>query len=102
MNNYNEFRQALDADLTSLLLLLPKEFSSQQFIGAVKELLHNEYSRILNGRSYRSVNVWLSRWYLQGLSESSVIVKIDRKKEVMTENRSKSHNQMWRKNETLD
>ena len=44
MNDYNEFRQTLDANLMPLLLLLPKEFSSQQFISAVKVLLHNEYS----------------------------------------------------------
>ena len=96
MNDYNEFRQTLDANLMPLLLLLPKEFSSQQFISAVKVLLHNEYSRILNGRSYRSVNVWLSRWYLQGLSESGIIEKIDRKKEIQTENGYASRNQVWR------
>lgn len=98
MNNYNEFKQALDADLTSLLLLLPKEFSSQQFIDAIRALLPNEYAGMLSGRSYKALNVWVSRWYLQGLFESGVIEKIDRKKEVLTENRSKSRNQMWRRN----
>ena len=97
MNNYNEFKQALDADLTSLLLLLPKEFSSQQFIDAIRALLPNEYAGMLSGRSYKALNVWVSRWYLQGLFESGVIEKIDRKKEVLTENRSKSRNQMWRR-----
>ena len=98
MNNYNEFRQALDADLTSLLLLLPKEFSSRQFIDAIRALIPNEYAGMLSGRSYKALNVWVSRWYLQGLFESGVIEKIDRKKEVLTENRSKSRNQMWRRN----
>lgn len=98
MNNYNEFKQALDADLTSLLLLLPREFSSQQFIDAIRALLPNEYAGMLSGRSYKALNVWVSRWYLQGLFESGVIEKIDRKKEVLTENRSKSRNQMWRRN----
>ena len=98
MNNYNEFKQALDADLTSLLLLLPKEFSSQQFIDAIRALLPNEYAGMLSGRSYKALNVWVSRWYLQRLFESGVIEKIDRKKEVLTENRSKSRNQMWRRN----
>ena len=97
MNNYNEFRQALDADLTSLLLLLPKEFSSRQFIDAIRALLPNEYAGMLSGRSYKALNVWVSRWYLQGLFESGVIEKIDRKKEVLTENRSKSRNQIWRR-----
>lgn len=97
MNNYNEFKQALDADLISLLLLLPKEFSSQQFIDAIRALLPNEYAGMLSGRSYKALNVWVSRWYLQGLFESGVIEKIDRKKEVLTENRSKSRNQMWRR-----
>ena len=97
MNNYNEFKQPLDADLTSLLLLLPKEFSSQQFIDAIRALLPNEYAGMLSGRSYKALNVWVSRWYLQGLFESGVIEKIDRKKEVLTENRSKSRNQMWRR-----
>lgn len=97
MNNYNEFKQALDADLTSLLLLLPREFSSQQFIDAIRALLPNEYAGMLSGRSYKALNVWVSRWYLQGLFESGVIEKIDRKKEVLTENRSKSRNQMWRR-----
>ena len=64
MNNYNEFKQALDADLTSLLLLLPKEFSSQQFIDAIRALLPNEYAGMLSGRSYKALNVWMSRWYL--------------------------------------
>ena len=97
MNNYNEFRQALDADLTSLLLLLPKEFSSRQFIDAIRALIPNEYAGMLSGRSYKALNVWVSRWYLQGLFESGVIEKIDRKKEVLTENRSKSRNQIWRR-----
>lgn len=102
MINYKEFKQMLDANRSSILLLLSKEFTSRQFIDAIRALIPNEYAGMLSGRSYKALNVWVSRWYLQGLFESGVIEKIDRKKEVLTENRSKSHNQMWRKNETLD
>lgn len=97
MNNYNEFRQALDVHLTFLLLLLPKEFSSQRFIDAIRALLPNEYAGMLSGRSYKALNVWVSRWYLQGLFESGVIEKIDRKKEIRTENGNVSQNQVWRR-----
>lgn len=102
MINYKEFKQMLDANLSSILLLLSKEFTSRQFIDAIRALLPNEYAGMLSGRSYKALNVWVSRWYLQGLFESGVIEKIDWKKEVLTENRSKSRNQIWRKNETLD
>lgn len=98
MITYNEFRQILDDKRSSILLLLSTEFTSRQFIDAIRALIPNEYAGMLSGRSYKALNVWVSRWYLQGLFDSGVIEKIDRKKEVLTENRSKSRNQMWRRN----
>ena len=97
MINYKEFKQMLDANRSSILLLLSKEFTSRQFIDAIRALIPNEYAGMLSGRSYKALNVWVSRWYLQGLFESGVIEKIDRKKEVLTENRSKSRNKIWRR-----
>ena len=97
MISYNEFRLVLNNNLTSILSLLSKEFTSQQFIDAIRALLPNEYARILNGNSYRSVNVWISRWYLLDLSKKGVIVKRDHQRSIQTNNGNKSINQVRKK-----
>ena len=98
MNDYSFFEDILEANIRDILILLPIEFTTKQFIDAIRVLLPNEYADILSGRSYKSINEWLSRWYLQGLSERGQITKINRKQLVLTTNGNRSLNQIWRKN----
>lgn len=97
MNDLRFFEDILEANVRNILLLLPMEFTAKQFIGATKDLLPNEYANILSGRSYKSLNVWISRWYLQGLSERGQIVKLNRTQPILTTNGNKSQNRVWRK-----
>ena len=98
MNDYSFFEDILEANIRDILILLPIEFTTKQFIDAIRVLLPNEYADILSGRSYKSINAWLSRWYLQGLSERGQIAKINRKQLILTTNGNRSLNQIWRKN----
>ena len=98
MNDYRFFEDILEANIRDILILLPIEFTTKQFIDAIRVLLPNEYADILSGRSYKSTNAWLSRWYLQGLSERGQITKINRKQLILTINGNRSVNQIWRKN----
>lgn len=98
MNDYSFFEDILEANIRDILILLPIEFTTKQFIDAIRVLLPNEYADILSGRSYKSINEWLSRWYLQGLSERGQITKINRKQLILTTNGNRSLNQIWRKN----
>ena len=98
MNDYRFFEDILEANIRDILILLPIEFTTKQFIDAIRVLLPNEYANILSGRSYKSINAWLSRWYLQGLSERGQITKINRKQLILTTNGNRSLNQIWRKN----
>ena len=98
MNDYSFFEDILEANIRDILILLPIEFTTKQFIDAIRVLLPNEYADILSGRSYKSINAWLSRWYLQGLSERGQITKINRKQLILTINGNRSLNQIWRKN----
>ena len=98
MNDYSFFEDILEANIRDILILLPIEFTTKQFIDAIRVLLPNEYADILSGRSYKSTNAWLSRWYLQGLSERGQITKINRKQLILTTNGNRSLNQIWRKN----
>ena len=98
MNDYRFFEDILEANIRDILILLPIEFTTKQFIDAIRVLLPNEYADILSGRSYKSTNAWLSRWYLQGLSERGQITKINRKQLILTINGNRSLNQIWRKN----
>lgn len=98
MNDYRFFEDILEANIRDILILLPIEFTTKQFIDAIRVLLPNEYADILSGRSYKSINAWLSRWYLQGLSERGQITKINRKQLILTTNGNRSLNQIWRKN----
>lgn len=98
MNDYSFFEDILEANIRDILILLPIEFTTKQFIDAIRVLLPNEYADILSGRSYKSINAWLSRWYLQGLSERGQITKINRKQLILTTNGNRSLNQIWRKN----
>lgn len=98
MNDYRFFEEILEANIRDILILLPIEFTTKQFIDAIRVLLPNEYADILSGRSYKSINAWLSRWYLQGLSERGQITKINRKQLILTTNGNRSLNQIWRKN----
>lgn len=75
MNDYSFFEDILEANIRDILILLPIEFTTKQFIDAIRVLLPNEYADILSGRSYKSINAWLSRWYLQGLSERGKSLK---------------------------
>ena len=98
MNDYSFFEDILEANIRDILILLPIEFTTKQFIDAIRVLLPNEYADILSGRSYKSINAWLSRWYLQGRSERGQITKINRKQLILTTNGNRSLNQIWRKN----
>ena len=98
MNDYSFFEDILEANIRDILILLPIEFTTKQLIDAIRVLLPNEYADILSGRSYKSINAWLSRWYLQGLSERGQITKINRKQLILTTNGNRSLNQIWRKN----
>lgn len=98
MNDYSFFEDILEANIRDILILLPIEFTTKQFIDAIRVLLPNEYADILSGRSYKSINAWLSRWYLQGLSERGQITKINRKQLILTTNGNRSLNQIWSKN----
>ena len=97
MNDYRFFEDILEANIWDILLLLPMEFTTRQFIEATRALLPNEYANILSGRSYKSLNVWISRWYLQGLSERGQIAKVNRTQPILTTNGNKSQNHVWRK-----
>ena len=97
MNDFNYFRFILDANISNLLSLLPTKLTSGQFIDRISDLLPNEYARILSGRSYKTLNVWVARWYLQSLSERDIIRKNNRKQVITTRNGSKSSNNVWSK-----
>ena len=97
MNDFNYFRFILDANISNLLSLLTTKFTSGQFIDRISDLLPNEYARILSGRSYKTLNVWVARWYLQSLSERDIIRKNNRKQVITTRNGSKSSNNVWSK-----
>lgn len=97
MNDYRFFADILEANIRDILLLLPMEFTAKQFIDATRSLLPNEYANVLSGRSYKSLNAWISRWYLQGLSERGQIAKVNRKQQILTTNGNKSQNHVWEK-----
>ena len=97
MNDFNYFRFILDANISNLLSLLPTKFTSGQFIDRISDLLPNEYARILSGRSYKTLNVWVARWYLQSLSERDIIRKNNRKQVITTRKGSKSSKNVWSK-----
>ena len=94
MNDYKSFADILDANIQDILILLPTEFTAMQFIEAFRSIRPVEYANILSGRTYQSLNVWISRWYLQGLSERGQIAKINRKQLIVTTNGNKSRNQV--------
>ena len=97
MNDYKYFADILDANIQDILILLPTEFTAMQFIEAFRSIRPVEYANILSGRTYQSLNVWISRWYLQGLSERGQIAKVNRKQLIVTTNGNKSRNQVWRR-----
>ena len=97
MNDYKSFADILDANIQDILVLLPTQFTAMQFIEAFRSIRPVEYANILSGRTYQSLNVWISRWYLQGLSERGQIAKVDRKQPIVTTNGNKSRNQVWRR-----
>lgn len=96
----NEFRQLLDLNIRNILNLLPREFSISNFINAMRDVLNNEYARVLTTAghsSYRTLHTWVARWYLYGLAERGLIIKANNKLLIITRNGNKSQNQLWRK-----
>lgn len=93
----NEFRNLLDLNVRNILNLLPREFTSALFIDKINELLPNDYASILSGRSHRVFNSWVARWYLCGLADQGLIIRVNNRQLIITRNGNKSQNQLWRK-----
>jgi len=98
--NYKDLLEALDAHFKSILNSLPKAFSSAQFIKSVSSFLPKEYSDLLkdyDGRTsaFRSVHVWISRWYLNSKASAGLIRKTQDKKTIKSVNGNNSKNTVW-------
>lgn len=98
--DYSVLRSALDARFNRILKDLPKAFSSAQFISKVKDYFPDEYAVILRNSetassAYRSLHVWISRWYLNGKASAGLIRKTKDKKIIKSVNGNDSKNTVW-------
>ena len=62
--SYKSFKEALDRDLRRIKTALPKNFTSTDFIKVAKDCFPDEYATILRRSNYRTLHVWIARWYL--------------------------------------
>ena len=92
MMEYSQFSVLLDGVLDSVLESVPKTFTSEQFISAVRGALPVECGQLLSQSNSRTLHVWLSRWYL---NRKDGIVKMETKT-VRTINGNKSTNALWK------
>lgn len=72
MSKYQSEQTFFNQRVNSILSKLGKEFDSNNFITAFKDLYPIEYATALqNSGSYRQFHAWISRWYLNGLANEA-------------------------------
>ena len=72
-------------------------FTAKDFITAFEKLNRDGYTFALNDAGcYRTLNAWISRWYLTSLETRGYIRKLGREKDILTENQNNSRNMLWR------
>lgn len=98
--SYICLREALDANFNRILKTLGKSFNSSQFISNAKDFFPVEYSEALKASkvesdAYRTLHVWISRWYLNSKASSGIISKTQDKKIIKSVNGNNSKNTVW-------
>lgn len=93
----NHLRASLEENLTHLLMLMPREFVSNDFISAFKEIdpLTNAYV-LRNCNSFREYHNWISKRYLNELANRGLIQNLKEKEDCTTWGGHDTNNTVWR------
>lgn len=89
---YKAFERALDSGLDRIKSSLPKQFSSADFIQVANDCFPNEYAAIVRNTSYRTLHVWIARWYLNHRFK-----QLGSDTQIVTKMKNASYNKLWEK-----
>ena len=96
MSYYQEKLQGfLNDHIHEILGKLGREFDSNDFIKAFSLLFPNEYADALrHSSSYRTLHVWIARWYLSRLT---ALLRKGETRPRESVNRNSTKNHIWTK-----
>ena len=92
-----QLRDFLNGSFDRILLSLPMQFTSQQFIQSFKDRFPDRFAEVLDDAgNHRQLHSWIARWYLNGQAKDDRIDKLD-VVQVVSIMGNKTKNRRWGK-----